>query len=130
MTAMQSITLADATPTNHVFAPVQSAGGVVTLMNRATAATAAGAETLVLGLSLANAKRKTDRVNVRLNVPHEVTIDSVVQVRDVARANLDVVLPELMTQSERDDFAALCGAAVVHAVTQAYIADRSPLLGS
>jgi hypothetical protein len=127
---MQSITLADATPTNHVFVPTSVSGGQTMLLNRTGKTTSAGAEVLIVGLSLASAKRKTNRVNVRLAVPYEVTVDSVVQVRDVARANTDVVLPELMTSTERNHFATLLGAALAHAIIKGYSADLAPMLGS
>jgi predicted rRNA methylase YqxC with S4 and FtsJ domains len=129
MPTATTISIADSTPANHVFSPVQVSTGQALLLNRATSVTAAGNEQMVLGLSLASAKRRTDRVNIRLNVPHEETVDGVTTVRDVARFSADVVLPELMTQTERNHFAALVKSAMAHAIVAGYIANRDPLYG-
>jgi hypothetical protein len=81
---------------------------------------------LVLSFKPATASRATDRVNLRLSVPTEQTIDSLTAVAYVARGNVDVVLPEQMTAAERGHFAALLSNAVAHAILQDSISDLDP----
>jgi hypothetical protein len=60
-------------------------------------------------------------------MPTEYTEDGVVRVRDTARANADIVLPELMTVTDRADFAAFVKNAFAHTVIMGLIEDLDPV---
>lgn len=126
MPAATTIVLADATPANHTFSPLSTDGGVALLEDR-DSTTSAGFKTLLLTLKKANGARSTNRVNIRLNVPYEQTIDGAVSIRSVARLSADVVIPDDMTGTERDHFAALVKNAFANAIVTGYIADLDPL---
>lgn len=108
MPAATQISVNDATPTAHLFDPVgKTTNGAVLYVNQTDADTSAGAESISLSLSRANANRSTNRVKITFAMPFEQTVDGAVEVRSIARANVDLILPDDMTASEREDFAAL-----------------------
>lgn len=123
MPAASNISINDATPAAHVYTPTSISPQLSTYRNVADATISAGEESLSLSLSRASANRATNRVKITLAVPHEQTVDSVVSVRSTARMNCEIILPDDMTQTERDDFAALVSNAFDHADVQGYFAD-------
>lgn len=128
MPSAATITLADGqvTPVNHNFEPISVTPERSVLVNRESS-TSAGQMQLIVGLSPAKSGRKTNRVNVRFNLPVEHTVDGIVKVAYVARLTCDVVLPEEMTQAQRDDMAAYVKNALSNAVVNGIISDLDPL---
>lgn len=128
MPTVTNIVLADSVPANHTFQPVSVTTAASVLIDRATNI-AEGNPTLILGFNMANTKRKTDRVDVRLNFPIERQVDGVWVVTDTARFIGQWIVPVSMTQTERDNFEALADNLVSHSVVEGYIADRNPFYG-
>lgn len=126
MPSASTISISDATPTSHDFAPLSVAPKQSVLVNREST-TSAGNWQMIIGLDPANNSRKTNRVNLRLNVPYEHTVDSVVRVSHVARANIDVILPEEMSLTDRGHFAAMLKNMLAHATVLGVIEDLDPL---
>lgn len=114
------------TPVAHDFVPLSVTPSQTVLVNR-DAATSAGQMQIIAGFSPASANRATNRVNLRFNMPVEYTVDGVVQVQHTARFNGDFVLPDLLTQADRDDFAAFCANLVSDAVLNGYLSDLDPM---
>lgn len=109
MPAATQISINDATPTAHLFDPVgKTPAGAVLYFNNTDASTSATAESLAVSFSRANGSRATNRVKLSLAVPYEQTVDGAIEVRSTARMNVDFILPDDMTASEREDFIALC----------------------
>lgn len=125
MPAAANIVLADATPANHTFAPVSVSDGVAVHEDR-DSTTSAGWKTLYLKLKRAVSGRATNRVEVRLNVPYEQTIEGVVSIRSTARHVGETILPDDMTASERNHFATLLANAYANAVIKGYAKDLDP----
>lgn len=128
MPTVTNIVLADSVPANHTFQPVSVTTAASVLIDRATNI-AEGNPTLILGFNMANTKRKTDRVDVRLNFPIERQVDGVWVVTDTARFIGQWIVPVSMTQTERDNFEALADNLVSHSVVEGYVADRNPFYG-
>lgn len=130
MPSASTITLADgqATPVNHDFAPLSVTPRNVTLVNR-DATTSGGQMKLIAEFDPAKPSRKTDRVKFRFNMPVEATDSDTgrTYVAYTARFSCDVVLPEEMTASERDDMAAFIKNAVSDTVLNGYISDLDPM---
>lgn len=125
MPDVSSIIVADATPTNHTFYPMEKTMARSLFRNR-EAVTAFGQMELILGLSLANAKRLTNRVNVSLNHPFEITVDGNVIVRDIARYSGQYILPSTMLAADRARFSAMVKNTSAHAVILALLNDLDP----
>jgi len=113
------------TPVSHDFDPVYKNGGRVTYVNRESD-TAAGQMQLIVAFDPPKSGRKTTRINIRFNQPVEQTVDGVVRVAYVGRFSADLVLPEEMTQAQRDDFAAFVKNALADTVVNGTIADLDP----
>jgi len=128
MPSASTITLADgqATPVNHDFEPLSVTPERTVLVNRESD-TSAGQMQLIVGLDPAKNGRKTNRINIRFNYPVEQTVDGVVRVAYVARFSGDVVLPEEMTQAQRDDVAAFIKNALADTVVNGIVSDLDPL---
>jgi hypothetical protein len=129
MPSASTIALFDgaATPVSHDFVPLSVTPKNTILVNRESD-TSAGNMQLIVAFDPAKANRKTDRVNVRFNFPVEQTVDSVVSVAYTARMSSDVIVPDQMTDTQRDDFAAFCGNAMKHAIIQGYFdSNRDPM---
>lgn len=124
MPSATNIVLTDGQASDHTFTPVGTTPRAVLVANEG--ANGSLDPTLVMGLSIANANRTTDRVNVYLKIPYAKTVDGVSVVRDVARANIECVLPELMTDTERDDFHAMLNDLVSDAIFEGYM-KRDPM---
>lgn len=128
MPSASSISLNDgqATPVSHSFDPLSVTPRNTVLVNR-EAATSAGQMQLILGLNPASSQRPTNRVSVRFNMPTEHVVDGVTKVSHTARFSSDAVLPEQMTQAERDNFAAFVGNAITNAIVSGYSSDLDPM---
>lgn len=100
MASIADLTIADNVPTNHVFYAMQSGMTRSAWLTREMV-TAQGQRSISASMSLASKARPTDRVSYRHGFPFEYLKDGVTVVRDIARANTDFVLPELMTTAER-----------------------------
>jgi hypothetical protein len=128
MATLANIVVPDNTPTNHTFYPaVRNNGANILFVNRESV-TQAGNMSITLGLDLSSGKRLTNRGAIRFAHPFEVTQDSVVSVRDVARANTDLILPVGMTAAERLRFITMYNNLVALAVVKAYTSDLDPML--
>ena len=114
------------TPAAHTFAPQLISPEKSTFVDR-DADTSAGQKQLVLSFSPANASRSTNRIGVRLNMPIEQTIDGVVSVAYTARFDGSIVVPDQMTQAQRDDLGAYIQNALADAVINAYVTDLEPV---
>jgi len=125
MPTATTVTLADATPTNHDFLP-QSVNNGICVMKNHEATTSAGEWTLVLSLNPHSINRPTDKVEMRLTVPTEHLVDDVTKVAYAAKCIVTVFLPEQMTQAERNDFAALTKNMLANADILDYIEELDP----
>lgn len=131
MPVPSTITIADATPTNHVYRPISigDPSGNSTLINTESA-TNAGNRSMVLGYSFANAKRKTDKIQVRLNFPKEVTdSNGVVSVKSIGRFIGEYIIPDDWSETERGHFFASVKNLSAHAVVEGYVKSRDPFYG-
>jgi hypothetical protein len=126
MPTAADIIINDATPTPHTFAP-QSVSPEKTILVDRDSATSAGFKSILASFSPARSSRPTNRVNLRFAMPTEHTVDGVVLVAYVARCNIDLVLPEEMTQTERDDFGAFVENLLADTVVQGYVTDLAPM---
>jgi hypothetical protein len=128
MPSASTIALFDgaATPVSHDFEPLSITPGKSVLVNREST-TSAGQLQLIIGVDPAKSGRSTNRVNVRFNYPVEQTVDGITSVAYTARCSLDVVLPEQMTQAQRDDVGAYIKNALADTVVNALITDLDPM---
>lgn len=127
MAAASPISINDATPTSHTFNPVSVSSNLSLFRNTSGASTSATEEQIGLSLSRASAGRSTNKVKITFAMPFEQTIDGAVVARSVARMNCELILPDDMSSSERDDFAALVSNLLDATAVQAYIADLEPV---
>jgi len=123
MPAASSISINDATPTAHVYVPVQVSPELSLFRNVADAAISASQEQIGLSFSRANGNRSTNKVKVTLSTPYEQTVDGAVIVRSTARMVCEFILPDDMDATERADFAALAANALDHADIKGYLED-------
>jgi hypothetical protein len=126
MPAAANISLNDSTPAAHTFEPQSILPERSVLVDR-DSTTSGGFKTLQAGLSPARPSRPTNRVNLRLSMPTEQTVDTVTSVAYTARCNIDVVLPEEMTTTERAHFAAFVKNMLADSVINGYIEDLDPM---
>jgi len=120
MPSAAQLVIADQVPTNHNFDPVEAAMVKTTWVNT-EATTSLGRMTVSAGISLATAKRPTNRVTVRVAKPFEYTADGIVLIRDTARYNGEFVLPSAMSATEMLYFEAICRNFTGHATIKAMI---------
>lgn len=113
------------TPVAHDFAPLAVSPENTTWVNR-DSDTSAGNLQVIARFSPAKTGRPSNRINLRFNMPVEHTVDGVVKVAYTARLNADVVLPEEMTQAQRDDMAAYIKNMLADTVINGYISDLDP----
>jgi hypothetical protein len=126
MPTAADIVLNDSAPAAHTFEPQSITPDKAVHVDR-DSTTSAGQKNLILGVSPARPSRPTNRVTVRLNMPVEYTVDGVVRVRDIARHSSDTVLPEAMTTTEREDFAAFIMNAYANAVVKGLVEELEPV---
>lgn len=121
-----SIDDGQATPASHTFEPNQVSNGSATFVDR-DATTSAGQKQIVLSFSPASAKRSTTRLSVRFNYPIEQVVDGVTRVAYTARFSSDIVIPDTMTQAERDNLAAFIKNALANTVINGMVSDLDPV---
>jgi hypothetical protein len=128
MPSASSITLADgqATPVNHTFDPLSVTPSQSLLVDKSSV-TSGGMNQLIVGLDPSKSSRRTNRVSIRFNMPIEQTVSGVTEVAYTARFSADVILPDQMTQAERDDMGAFIKNALSDSVVNAIITDLDPL---
>lgn len=126
MPAASQISINDATPAAHLFDPVAVSTNLALFRNTTGAATSATEEQIGLSLSRANSTRVTNKAKFTLSVPYEQTVDGAVIARSVARANVEVTLPDDMSSTERGHFAALLANMFDHADIKGYITNLAP----
>lgn len=129
MPAAANIVLADATPANHTYEPMEGDSSNFLFLERTLSATSAGAESLRYTFSRASEARPTDRIGIRLDIPYEQTVDGVTTVHSIARFSGTVTLPDTMTAGDREDFMALLVSLFGHATTASYIENLAPVYG-
>lgn len=127
MPAAATIVLADATPANHSYEPIEGDSSNFLFLERTLSTTSAGAEALRLTFSRATSGRSTNRVGVRLDIPYEHTVDGVTLVHSTARYQGSFTLPETMTASDREHFMTLVANAYANAVIRGYVEDLIPV---
>jgi hypothetical protein len=104
MSAIANLVVADATPTNKTLYPL-SASIASSMYAERSANSVAGNRTADVGLSLASAKRPTDRVTAKYNSPKEQLVDGAYVVSGIGRATIEYVVPQDWTDTERNHFA-------------------------
>jgi len=127
MPAATQISINDATPAAHLYDPVGKKGDLVLYRNVTDANTSATEEQIGLSLNRANGSRVTNKVRVSFSVPYEQTVDGAVIARSVARANMEFILPDDMSTSERADFAALCSNLLDATDVKNHLEDLTPV---
>lgn len=127
MPSPSTITLTE-NANDHVFTPL-NISAQSSVLATTEAASPIGEMKLELGFSLASAKRRTDRVSVKLSIP-KLLGDATVgyTVKDTAIMDCSLVIPEAASATERDAFAKLAGAALSNAIIQGY-SKRDPFWG-
>lgn len=120
MASAAAIVLADSTPTDHTFSPMQASPELTVHVENGVSVTAPGAKSLTSSFSMASAKRPTDRIQFRINYPVEQTVDGITSVAFVARAIVDVVIPPQMTNTDRLHLGAFLKNLMANTVMQGY----------
>lgn len=123
-----TITLNDgaATPVAHAFEPISTSGASALYANFESV-TGAGQMTLVMGLNRSKANRPTDRINMRMAIPIEQTIDGITRVVDTTRVDINFVLPESLSSAQRADVAAFAANMLDNALIRGYVEDLVPV---
>jgi len=127
MSAATQLSINDATPTAHLFDPVSVTPSLSLWRNTTDAATSATEEQVGASLIRANANRVVNKVKLTVAFPMEQTVDSAVITRSTARANIEFLLPDDMSQTERDDFGAIVRNFLAHADIKGYYEDLVPV---
>jgi hypothetical protein len=127
MPAFATFVLNDGT-TDHTFTPVGISTEKSVLVSR-EGVTSAGNPTAILGLKLSNNGSAPNKATLRINQPIEEEVDGVTIVQDTFRFSSEWILPNRRTLAERTAFATMVGAAVSHALLDAYCEDLDPLYG-
>lgn len=126
MATPANIVLNDGT-NDHTFTPVAVSTQGATLVSR-EGTTSAGNPKIVLQLDFAHTGRQTNKVRVQLSLPIEVTVEGVTSVRSTPLFVANVVLPDDMTQAERDIFGAMVVDLVSEALVRGYYEDLDPIV--
>lgn len=127
MANIADLTIADNVPANHVFYAIKSGMSGSQWLTREMV-TAQGQRSITASMSLATKARPTDRVAYRYAFPFEYVADGVTQVRDIARASTDFVLPELMTTAERLMFYTVYLNGCANALLKNFVLNRDPTI--
>lgn len=122
MAAVANIVINDAVPAARTFGVIF--GGLKTEHRERSSVVADGDLVIKTEYSAATGTRKTDRVDMSITQPNVAVIDGINQVRDVARVNIQVVLPVGMSVAERAQLHAFTKNLLAHAVIQALMKDR------
>jgi hypothetical protein len=126
MPTAANIVVNDSVPVAHTYEPISVLPERTRLVDK-TSSTSAGFGVIQVGLSESRSNRPTNRVSLKFSVPTEQTVDSVTTVAYTARCNADFILPEQMTQVEREDFITMFGGIVIDPLVFNYIADLDPM---
>lgn len=129
MPAASNIVLADSIPANHTFSPAEIDSANALFTEKTLSLTSAGQEGLRLKFSRGNSGRPTDRLEFRLDLPYEQTVDGVTTVYDTARMVTTITIPQTATVTQRANFMALIQALFNHTVIEGYIEDLEPVWG-
>lgn len=127
MPAAANIVLADNTPANHTYEPIEVDPANSLWLERTLSTTSAGAEALRITFSRSSSARPTNRIGLRLDLPYEQTVDGVTTVYDTFRFSATFTMPETMTGAQRDHAGVLCKNLLANAVVQGYIQDLTPV---
>lgn len=122
MAAVANIVINDAVPAARTFGVIF--GGLKTEHRERSSVVADGDLVIKTEYSAATGTRKTDRVDMSITQPNVAVIDGINRVRDVARVNIQVVLPVGMSVAERAQLHAFTKNLLAHAVIQALMKDR------
>jgi len=126
MPSAANIVLADSTPANHTFVPLQVSPGLTLHSESGVAGTPSGDLNFTSSLDLASAKRSTDRLKFQFNYPVEQTVDGIVSVAYTARVFVDVAIPVQMTTTQRNHLAAYTQNLMTNTVIKGYFT-RQPM---
>lgn len=127
MPSASNLVIADSVPVSRTYVPQSVSNSAVTLVDKTTALSVSGQGTIVLDFSPVSSKRKTDRINMRLNLPKTVSVSGVETVESVARFNGDFIIPETWVTLERNNFIKLVSNMLANTVVQGYVKDRDPM---
>lgn len=120
-----AVVLADNVPTNHTFNPIVTGGKAV--FETSEMHIGAAEKQMIWTLDRASARRPTDRVSARLNVPFEQVVEGTYSVRSIARHIGETVVPSDCTSTERTMLAYLVGAMWTNAILRGYTSSRDPV---
>lgn len=126
VTGPLSINNGAATPVAKSFAPERVSPDLSTFTER-TSGVSAGFPRLSVSYSPASAKRTTNRVDVKLDLPILQTVNSVSTVAYVGRFSGYFVIPDVMTAPERADLRAFVANALDNALVMGVVKDLDPL---
>ena len=115
-----------ATPVAKSFAP-ERVGSELSIFSERTPAVSAGFTRLSVGLSAANAKRPTNRVEVELSLPVLSTVNGVSTVAYTGRFKGYFVIPDQMTAGERANLHAFVANGLANNQIRAIVKDLDPL---
>lgn len=126
MPSTANIVVADATPTNHTFAP-QSASLALSTWQESSAETYEGNGRIAISMSPPNSSRKTSRMKLTCALPIERTVDDVVKVTDTILYTVEAVVPSTCSAGEAANAFALVKNTLANALIGGYFADRTPV---
>lgn len=126
MPSASNIVIADSVPVSRTYAPQQISNGLASFVDRTTQSMVGAQSTLVLTFSPLTAKRKTDRIGVRLNLPKVVNVGGVDTIVSTARFIGEFVVPEDWTLLDRNNLEKLVANAFDSAAVLAMVKDRDP----
>jgi len=116
------------TPVSITFEPEIVAGGNATFRDKST-----GISNLMPRMksatSLANANRPTNRVTFQVSLPVSKTVDGVLQLDYILRADCQFVLPERATTADRKNLLAFVRNGLDEDPVKGTIVDVSPIWG-
>lgn len=121
-----SINDGSATPVAIVYSVEKLSSELTVLVDRRKASRETQ-PTVTIAFDRASANRKTFKVKHSVAFPIVRTVNGVDLVSDVARANVEYILPQSMTAQERKDLNALIANSQAHAMLKAGVLDLDPL---
>lgn len=130
MPAAAAITVNDgaATPVAVTFSPESVSGGSVTFRDDRSGISVLMPR-ITESLSLASSNRPTNRVAFKVVLPVSKTVDGVVVLDYILRAETSFVLPDRCTEQNRKDLLAFFSNALDDALVKAPILDVEPIWG-
>jgi hypothetical protein len=126
ITTALSINNGAASPVAKSFAPERVSPDLSTFTER-SAASSAGFIRLSTIFSPASAKRSTNRISLKLDLPVLQTVGGVNSVAYVGRFEGTFIVPDTMTTAERADLAAFVANALDNAQVRGMIKDLDPM---